>query len=151
MRAAVKTLIFVSVLLPIGAQSARAQSNTDHSGDPPLTCPGQQVLATFSSLGEAHLYTLSPTARGLVKVTSADCCVPGDIWRVELHEQGEKKVGKSNGNSGAVDGRFSGKVSKAMIVGKPYQLLVFRDNNLSLPAGMTLCVEGQVTVTRLLP
>jgi hypothetical protein len=110
------------------------------------SCPGTQIEINFGSAGNVFLFYLTPTGKGNVRVSVADQYAFGpDIWRVELHEVG--KPSKSNVGNGVV-GDFAGTVKKKVKLGGNYQFMISAD---SVPAGfnagMSVCVEGPVTVT----
>jgi hypothetical protein len=126
-----------------------ASNDFDGGARAPEGCAGQAFDLSFVSPDEAFVFQLTPFDKGKIVVTTSDCCAFGpDIWRTEIHEV--YKNGKSKPGNGDVD-VWSGKNIKGGVkVGKSYQLVVSPDDVAAgYGAGMSVCVEGPVSITPL--
>jgi hypothetical protein len=149
-----KGVLALLVLLMISGVSVAAEKNyLDTEGlsflaaGPVLdTCPGQTFPLAFSGPGDAFIFNVvGMTYDDALKASTSDCCLYGpDIWRVAVHPL--YRTGKSHAGDGTVD-YFTGRVSKGLDTGDVLQLVVTADDiPAGYPAGMTLCVEGDVMV-----
>src|SRR3972149_3183389 len=110
-------------------------------------CPGTEVDLSFGAAGDAFIFTLTPTAKGTVKVWTADRFAFGpDIWRAALHQIKPNGPGKSKSGDGSVD-VFTGKLSLGVKVGRTYHVIVSPDDvPAGFSAGMTVCISGPVSI-----
>jgi hypothetical protein len=149
-----KSVFALLVLLMVSGFSVAAEKNyLDTEGlslmaaGPVLeTCPGQEFPLVFGGPGDAFIFNVVGMAYDeALKASTSDCCLYGpDIWRVAVHPL--YRTGKSHAGDGTVD-YFTGRVSKGLDTGDVLQLVVTPDEVLAgYPAGMSLCVEGNVMV-----
>jgi hypothetical protein len=138
-------------LILMAGQSVWAQGN-DRSGarigsSGTTKCKGITVPLSFFSAGETFVFDVLPLTNGSLKVKTQDCCVPGDIWRAGVNENGTGFIGRSNAGTGDTD-TFTGKVTKDAQAGNPYVVIVSYDQGVDLfPAGMDVCFEGAAIVS----
>jgi hypothetical protein len=149
-----KSVLALLVLLMVSGVSVAADNNyldadglSMLSAGPVLeTCPGQEFYLGFGGPGDAFIFNVVGMAYDdALKASTADCCAFGpDIWRVAVHPL--YRTGKSHAGDGTVN-FFTGRVAKGMDTGDVLQLVVTPDDiPAGYPAGMWLCVEGDVMV-----
>jgi hypothetical protein len=145
------SIVVLSLGLLLAGQSVWAQVNARDGariGSSGTTkCKGIDIGLTFESAGQTFVFDVLSLKNGSLKVQSQDCCVPGDIWRVGVNQNGTGFIGRSNAGTGDTE-TFTGKVTKDTEAGNPYVVIVSYDQGVDdFPAGMDVCFEGAVDIS----